>query len=100
MHVRDVVAAVEVVVDEHFPIAVDGVVAPLHPVQIAEAEPGQLPQQLDPRYCSREGPPASALANTHCSATAQSTGTRPFAERSKSHTPAKSGVPLSVPSSP
>ena len=47
MDVRDVIAAVKVVVDEHLPVAVDGVLAPLHPVQIAEAERRQLLQQLE-----------------------------------------------------
>ena len=45
---RDVIAAVEIVVDEHLPVAVEGVVAPLHPVQIAEAERVQLAPQVGP----------------------------------------------------
>ena len=92
----DVVAAVEIVVDEDLPVAVERVAAPLHPVQGVEAEllhPAR--SRSAPRNSSSEGPAGSSLTKIHFSQTAVSTGTSPFAARSKSHTPAKSGVPFS-----
>ena len=46
MQVGHVVAAVEVVVDEHFPVAVEDVVTPVEPVQAAEVEAAYLRHQV------------------------------------------------------
>ena len=46
MHERDVIAAIEVVVDEHLPVAIDRIVASLHPVQIAQAQRVKLLRQV------------------------------------------------------
>ena len=51
----NVVAAVEIVVDEHFPVAVQHVSAPIHPVQIAEAKCPNLIDQARAEKCRERG---------------------------------------------
>ena len=55
MHERDVIAAIEVVVDEHLPVAIDRIVASLHPVQIAQAQRVKLLRQVGSEVIIQRG---------------------------------------------
>ena len=46
MNVRNVIAAIEVVVDEHLPVAVERVVPTLHPVQRFEAARREVTREV------------------------------------------------------
>ena len=61
VEMRHVIAAVEIVVDEHLPVAVEGVRAPLHPVQASSASASKLTEKVARRETPRsDGPPARA----------------------------------------
>ena len=98
VHVRDVIAAIQVVIDEHLPVALHVYCAARPSGTSESACPQMAGRELrsQVRAEARAIPPSQT--NAHCSTTSQSIGTRPCA-RSKSHTPAKSGVPFSAPSS-
>ena len=72
MQVGHVVAAVEVVVDEHLPVAVEDVVLAVEPVQVRQARaPRTCAITSGPRNSSSDGPSAASRTNTQFSQTAR-----------------------------
>ena len=99
MQVGHVVAAVEVVVDEHFPVAVEDVVPPVEPVQAAEVEAAYLRHKVGAEVLLDRRAFGAIRTNTQFSQVLVETGTRLFAAGSKLRTFSKAGAALSVPSS-
>ena len=99
VQVRDVVAAVEIVIYENLPVAGDVVNLAIEEVEFAESR-GSQRFTKPPRKSVSGSACGSRFTKTNASQVSAFTGTNPLSWRSKFLTPSNSGIPLSAPSRP
>src|ERR1019366_2257870 len=93
-----VIAAVEIVVHEHLPVAAQTVRPALK--EMDRAESGATRCIIPPRKAARGEAFGSRFTKTNCSQVSTRTGSSPFCARSNEQTPSNSGAPFSEPSRP
>jgi len=99
VQVRHVVTAVEVIVDEHLPVAVEEVVLAVEPMQPRELEPGDFGDDVGPQELDERRAVAAMRTKTQFSQVSVATGTRPLAGRVEVAHALEGRAALSVPSS-
>ena len=99
VQVRHVVAAVEVVVDEDLPVALEGPAAPLDEVEPRRGRASRTARRGGRATVRATGPRARGARRRISPRSRSRRPTRPFFALSKPQTPAKSGVPFSSPAS-
>ena len=95
----NVVAAVQIVIDENLPITVERIMSSLQPEQIVETKALDAGQQIRAEKSVERGAASVDLDEDPFLPQTNLDRNETIHAGSKSHTPAKSGVPFSSPSS-